>query len=159
MSARITPRMVGDRMVVRVKGTDDKQAARKLAGQAAGTPFVGAAQPHDKGGFVVHVSAKALAARKVVGATPPAVTFAEPKAAPAKAAKAAKAAQAAPARELPAFLRKAPVTCPTCRDHGVVRKAGKHAGGAYKTADGAAAATANGNSVKCPTHKRARKAA
>lgn len=157
MSATVKARGTEDGgMVVRVKGTDDRAEARKLAQQAAGTAFVSAAQPHDKGGFVVPVTAKALAARKVVGALPPAVTFTEPKAAPAKARK---AAPKAPARELPAFLRKAPVTCTTCRDHGVVRKAGKHAGGAYKTADGAAAATANGNSVKCPTHKRARKAA
>lgn len=46
-------------------------------------------------------------------------------------------------------------TCATCMGHGVVRKAGPRAGQAYRTADGAAAATANGNSAPCPTrHKR-----
>ncbi len=51
----------------------------------------------------------------------------------------------------PEFLRKddAGITCKTCRDFGVVRKAGEHAGQAYKTAKGAEAATANGNSVPC----------
>lgn len=40
--------------------------------------------------------------------------------------------------------------CGVCRGYGVVRKRGKHAGGPYKTANGADAATANGNSEVCP---------
>lgn len=48
--------------------------------------------------------------------------------------------------------------CATCHGHGVVRARGANAGKAYRTADGAKAATANGNSSKCPA-KHARKAA
>jgi hypothetical protein len=66
----------------------------------------------------------------------------------------------APAREVPEFIKRAQaITCRTCRDHGVVRGVGQKAGQPYRTADGAAAATAAGRSVKCPSHKRAGKAA
>jgi hypothetical protein len=40
--------------------------------------------------------------------------------------------------------------CGQCKGYGVVRKRGNHAGQAYKTANGADAATANGNSTVCP---------
>jgi hypothetical protein len=69
-------------------------------------------------------------------------------------------APVAPAREVPDFIKRAQaITCRTCRDHGVVRGVGQKAGQPYRTADGAAAATAAGRSVKCPTHKRASKGA
>jgi hypothetical protein len=66
----------------------------------------------------------------------------------------------APARDVPEFIKRAQaITCRTCRDHGVVRGVGSKAGQPYRTADGAAAATAAGRSVKCPSHKRASKGA
>lgn len=59
-------------------------------------------------------------------------------------------------REVPAHVverraaRAAAVaTCGTCHGHGVVRARGANAGGAYRTADGAAAATVNGNAKPC----------
>lgn len=63
-------------------------------------------------------------------------------------------------RPVPDFIAKArAITCRTCRDHGVVRGVGQRAGQPYRTADGAKAATAAGRSAKCPSHKRAAKAA
>jgi hypothetical protein len=67
-----------------------------------------------------------------------------------------------PKREAPAFLAKREnVTCEACQDYGVVRKHGKDAGKAYKTANGAQAATANGNSTPCTAkaHKHGKRAA
>lgn len=43
------------------------------------------------------------------------------------------------------------VKCATCKGFGVVRKRGENAGGWYKTASGAADATAKGNSTPCPS--------
>lgn len=43
--------------------------------------------------------------------------------------------------------------CGKCKGFGVVRKRGSQAGKPYRTANGAAAATANGNSETCPTCK------
>jgi hypothetical protein len=49
------------------------------------------------------------------------------------------------------------IVCKSCRDLGVVRGVGKNAGQPYRTADGAAAATAAGRAVKCTgkAHKAA----
>lgn len=63
-------------------------------------------------------------------------------------------------REIPPAVKArmdkaAAVTCKTCKDLGVVRKAGPKAGRPYVTAKGAAEATAKGNSVPCHSHKRA----
>jgi hypothetical protein len=72
------------------------------------------------------------------------------------------AGQAAPkpAREVPEFIaRSRAATCRTCRDLGVVRGVGQDAGKPYRTQKGADAAKAAGRAVKCPSHKRAAKAA
>lgn len=71
------------------------------------------------------------------------------------APKAPKAPRVVPPAVQARIDARAAVVCTTCADHGHVRKAGPRAGQAYRTADGAKAATANGNSVPCPTHKRA----
>jgi hypothetical protein len=80
-------------------------------------------------------------------------------AAPAPAAPRAEFAPIKAARE-----RREAAACETCLDYGVVRGAGKHAGEHYRTADGAAASTAKGNSRPCEARgckagKAARKAA
>lgn len=169
----------GTSVVVRTDGdtSEHRQHARKLACKAAGTAILGALVSADPGprGTVdltwhprVNRAGGAVANVPTVRELPaPDVDprdariaelermLAELKGAPVKAA--------APARELPAFLVREPVACETCRDHGAVRKAGKHAGGAYRTRDGADAAWANGNAVKCPARgcaaRKARKAA
>jgi hypothetical protein len=65
-----------------------------------------------------------------------------------------------PAREVPDFIARArTATCKTCRDFGVVRGVGQDAGNPYRTQNGADAAKAAGRAVKCPSHKRAAKAA
>lgn len=77
--------------------------------------------------------------------------------APVKPAKAAKPAKPAYV-PTPEQARRKSAKCPTCQDLGVVRGSGSRAGQAYRTAAGAAAATAP---VRCPAKgcKAARKAA
>lgn len=63
-------------------------------------------------------------------------------------------------REIPPAVKArmdkaAAVTCKTCKDFGVVRKAGPKAGRPYVTLKGAQEATVKGNSVPCHSHKRA----
>jgi hypothetical protein len=77
------------------------------------------------------------------------------------AAPAAPRAEFAPIKA--ARERAESAACKTCLDFGVVRGAGKHAGEHYRTADGAAASTAKGNSRPCEARgckagKAARKA-
>jgi hypothetical protein len=184
MAPKVSTTMVGDTMRVTVMGVETAQEARKLAGQASGTPFVGAAIAGG-GGWTVDVSAKALAARKVVGKVPPARTMRE-EAAPvdtlaavlasldpavAKVIRAALKAQApakadapkAPKepRPVPAFIvaraqAREAATCKRCLDFGVVRAAGPNAGQPYKTANGAAGASAS-KPCTCKAGKRAAK--
>lgn len=173
MSAKVTTRMSGDVLVVTVTGAKDAAEARKLAQKAAGTAAVGSAVPHpDKPVHTVHVSAKALAARKVVGSVPPAKALAAPAdaltavlasldPAVAKVIRAAlKGAEAPAAPKAPnTFVTdvigkraaaKAAAHCTTCADFGIVRGAGKRAGEAYTTANGARGALAP---VTCPACK------
>lgn len=167
MTRNTTIRVTGNENgLVRVWAPDvtsaSKQAARKLAAGEAHS-LVGAAQDLGtaKGG---HILGFAPIARRTVAPT-----------APAKARKAGKRdAEIAELRArlaallgdspkapkaLPAFMRKADVTCETCEDLGYVRGVGKHAGDAYKTANGVKAAREGGRAVKCPSHKRASKTA
>jgi hypothetical protein len=173
MSTHVSTAMHGDTMRVTVKGTSDRKAARKLAQQAAGTAFIGATT--GDGPFTFDVSAKALAARKVVGSVPPARTMRE--AAPAdplatvlasldpavaQVIRAALDAQGANAKGreaaastfredviIPAANAKRAMreaaTCKTCLDHGIVKAAGKHAGQPYTTGADRAA-----NPAPCP---------
>jgi hypothetical protein len=174
MSAKVTTRMQGDVMVVTVKGAADAREARHLAQQAAGTAAVGSAVPHPDGGkHTVHVSAKALAARKVVGKVPSAKALApeapnldtilaslDPAVAAAIRAVVANPRAGVPTAKAPSTFvqdviapraaRKAAASCTTCQDYGVVRGAGKRRGDAYSTANGARGALAP---MTCPTCK------
>lgn len=176
MSAKVTTKMLGDVMVVTVKGAADAQEARHLAQKAAGTAAVGSAVP-DGSKHTVHVSAKALAARKVVGAVPSAKALtpeapADPVAvalasldpavrallAPVIAAGMAAKAPTAPVKAstfvadviAPRAAKRAAASCTTCADFGIVRGAGKRRGEAYSTANGARGALAP---MTCPTCK------
>lgn len=174
MSAKVSTAMQGDAMVVTITGTTDRKAARHLAQQAAGTAAVGAVETTGRG-FTVRVSAKALAARKVVGKVPSAKALApeapaDPVAvalasldpavrallAPVIAAgMAAKAPTKAPSTFVadviaPRAAKRAAASCTTCADYGVVRGAGKRRGEAYSTANGARGALAP---MTCPTCK------
>ena len=173
MSANVSTTMVGDLMRVTVRGAADGREARKLAQKAAGTAAVGSAVPRGKGTHVIDVSAKALAARKVVGSLPPAKALATPDPLAAvlasldpavadviRAALAAKAPKAAAAPKAPSTFvtdviapraaAKAAAHCKTCADLGVVRAGGKRKGEAYSTPNGARGAV---NAAKCPACK------
>lgn len=178
MGAKVTSRMSGDEMVVTVKGAGSAGEARKLAMRAAGTVAVGTATPEGDT-HVIRVSAKALAARKVVGSLPPARAMRDT--APDLAAvlasldpSVAKVIQAALAgatpakapakapREVPAFIvakakARAAAKCQTCLDFGRVRTTPDAKGRLhFRTANGAATSPTG---VACTACKRGRKSA
>jgi hypothetical protein len=159
---------------------ETRKGARLLAQRTVGV--VGVSTPEEvstgkRWSLAFAVSERALAARKVVPATPgkravadPAPTGTDDRAAYLAREVARLTAEIArltgtdvpteSVREVPAFLRKREdVTCATCQDFGRVRAHGPRAGQPYRTQAGADAAHANGNAVKCPSHKRARKSA
>lgn len=153
---------------------DIRKAARTAAQQAHGGVMVGKTPAHVPAkfrgvlGFGWDFTPVGKSRAAVVDLTPakgkagkaaPAVVFAAPVAETKAERKARKAAaKAAPVKAVPSFLGKRDdVSCEACQDYGVVRKAGKRAGGAYKTANGAATATAGGNSLPCTAAAHGRK--
>ena len=173
--------IAGRNVVVTVAGPDGddvRKAARKVACAEAHTALIGkllkVAETRDGHVYTWGPVTTRQGAAKVAPAKPAAsvddlvaLEIAELRARLAELTGEATATVKAP-REAPAFVRAArerreAAACKTCTDHGVVRAYGKHAGHAYKTANGASAATVNGSSKPCEARgcksgKAARKA-